>query len=62
MKEGVNESSLKRRRQHDLPTPESPMSNSLICRQSMSETNAMDRIGRWVTGYILGSRSSLCPP
>lgn len=31
MKEGVNESSLKRSRQHDLPTPESPISRSLIC-------------------------------
>lgn len=31
MKDGVNESSLKRSRQHDLPTPESPMSSSLIC-------------------------------
>lgn len=30
MKEGVNESSLKRSKQHDLPTPESPISNSLI--------------------------------
>jgi hypothetical protein len=30
MKDGVKESSLKRRRQHDLPTPESPMSSSLI--------------------------------
>jgi len=31
MNEGVKESSLNRRRQHDLPTPESPISNSLIC-------------------------------
>jgi hypothetical protein len=31
MKEGVKESSLKRSRQHDLPTPESPMRSSLIC-------------------------------
>jgi hypothetical protein len=31
MKEGVKESSLKRRRQHDFPTPESPISSSLIC-------------------------------
>jgi hypothetical protein len=30
MKEGVNESSLKRSRQQDLPTPESPMRSSLI--------------------------------
>ena len=30
MKEGVKESSLNRRRQHDLPTPESPMRRSLI--------------------------------
>lgn len=31
MKEGVKLSSLKRSRQQDLPTPESPMSRSLIC-------------------------------
>ena len=31
IKEGVKESSLNRRRQHDLPTPESPMRRSLIC-------------------------------
>jgi hypothetical protein len=31
MNDGVNESSLNRKRQHDLPTPESPISNSLIC-------------------------------
>lgn len=30
MKEGVNESSLNRSRQHDLPTPESPIRRSLI--------------------------------
>lgn len=30
MKEGVKESSLKRRRQQDLPTPESPIRRSLI--------------------------------
>ena len=31
MKEGVKESSLKRSRQQDLPTPESPMRRSFIC-------------------------------
>lgn len=31
MKEGVKESSEKRSRQQDLPTPESPMRRSLIC-------------------------------
>lgn len=30
MKEGVKESSLKRRRQQDFPTPESPIRRSLI--------------------------------
>ena len=30
MKEGVKESSLKRSRQQDLPTPESPIRRSLI--------------------------------
>lgn len=32
MNDGVKESSLKRNRQHDLPTPESPMRRSLIWR------------------------------
>ncbi len=31
MNEGVKESSLNRKRQHDFPTPESPISKSLIC-------------------------------
>ena len=30
MNEGVKESSLNRSRQHDLPTPESPIRSSLI--------------------------------
>lgn len=37
MKDGVNESSLKRSRQHDLPTPESPMRRSLICGAGENE-------------------------
>jgi hypothetical protein len=36
MKEGVNESSLNRSRQHDFPTPESPISNSLIWVDAVS--------------------------
>jgi hypothetical protein len=31
MNDGVKESSLNRRRQHDFPTPESPIKSSLIC-------------------------------
>ncbi len=31
MKEGVKESSLKRSRQQDFPTPESPIRRSFIC-------------------------------
>lgn len=34
IKDGVNESSLKRSRQHDLPTPESPIRRSLIWKMS----------------------------
>lgn len=30
MNDGVNESSLNRNRQHDFPTPESPISSNLI--------------------------------
>lgn len=36
MNDGVKESSLKRSRQQDLPTPESPMRRSLICARSVS--------------------------
>ena len=36
IKDGVKESSLKRSRQHDLPTPESPMRSSLICGPMVS--------------------------
>jgi hypothetical protein len=34
MKDGVKLSSLNRSRQHDLPTPESPIRRSFIWRQS----------------------------
>ena len=37
IKEGVKESSLNRRRQHDLPTPESPIKRSLICYLSVEQ-------------------------
>lgn len=36
MNDGVKESSLKRSRQQDLPTPESPMRRSLICARFVS--------------------------
>ncbi len=36
IKEGVKESSEKRRRQQDLPTPESPIRRSLIYEKSVS--------------------------
>jgi hypothetical protein len=45
MNEGVNESSLKRSRQHDLPTPESPMRSSLIYAGCVS------RFGLAVEGF-----------
>lgn len=54
MKEGVKESSLKRSRQQDLPTPESPISRSLICtREEVSSgVEGMRRVrggeGWWV--------------
>jgi hypothetical protein len=35
MKDGVKESSLNRSKQQDLPTPESPISNSLIYRRNV---------------------------
>jgi len=36
MKEGVKLSSENRRRQHDLPTPLSPMRRSFICRSLLA--------------------------
>ena len=47
MKDGVNESSLKRRRQHDFPTPESPMRRSFIwfdCKLFVEEMGFEDGI------------------
>src|SRR5687767_9320252 len=41
MKDGVKESSLKRRRQHDLPTPESPISRSLIYTAEMKSVHIL---------------------
>ena len=34
MKEGVKESSLNRSKQHDFPTPESPMRSNFICEHN----------------------------
>lgn len=50
MKDGVKESSLKRSRQHDFPTPESPMRSSLICgpqrcKSQSWERQQVDRLG-----------------
>lgn len=41
IKDGVNESSLKRNRQQDLPTPESPISRSLIWGAGQPHVNTM---------------------
>lgn len=49
MNEGVNESSLKRRRQHDFPTPESPINRSLIC-----ESRRLARFEIWYVRFPLG--------
>lgn len=43
MKEGVKESSLNRSRQHDFPTPESPMRRSLIWQARMAESQCHRR-------------------
>lgn len=47
IKEGVKESSLNRSRQHDLPTPESPINNSLIygCFVSLSISTGAQSVG-----------------
>jgi hypothetical protein len=39
MKDGVKESSLKRSKQHDLPTPESPIKRSLIWGEGLARTS-----------------------
>lgn len=55
MKEGVKESSLKRSRQHDLPTPLSPMSRSLILGGvSQGRDEGCDRFGVDVEGWLQG--------
>ena len=53
MKEGVKESSLKRRRQHDFPTPESPISKSLIYLHAVSKS-AKDELHSHVNGSAQG--------
>ena len=53
MKEGVKESSLKRRRQHDFPTPESPIRRSLICVGGGYVSARTGWLGCW-TGVVLG--------
>lgn len=49
MKLGVNESSLNLRRQHDLPTPESPIKRSFICTMEthVSPFQAPDTESGW---------------
>ena len=75
MKDGVNESSLKRSRQHDLPTPESPIRRSLICGGKASQLYAPEMDSGFQRGLglqefgasrkvrdVLKSRSSLSQP
>lgn len=59
MNEGVNESSLKRSKQHDFPTPESPISRSLICR-GVSTLELRQRQRGGVRSYGQGSPDA-CP-
>ena len=59
IKDGVNESSLNRSKQHDLPTPESPMSSNLICWNLPS---APHRLGFGTSAVLLENRSSWCQP
>lgn len=66
--EGVNESSLKRSRQQDLPTPESPINRSLICKERQirgfrrrwlrSLQGSLEEIGRRTHKKIIIPRSS----
>lgn len=70
MKEGVKLSSLKRRRQHDLPTPESPIRRSFICRWrcelvgSNWELHIVAVLAAGGEGGVdsRGSRNFVCPP
>lgn len=51
MKLGVNESSLNLRRQHDLPTPESPIKRSFICTMETHVSPVPSfRYGEWMKG------------
>jgi hypothetical protein len=45
MNEGVKLSSLNRSRQHDLPTPESPIRRSLICREGVVLEEGLKWVG-----------------
>lgn len=66
IKEGVKESSLKRSRQHDLPTPESPMRRSLICglTRISGQMSAFDDRDRALSSsrYIPESHNSVMRP
>jgi len=62
MNEGVKESSLNRSRQHDLPTPESPMRSSLICG-GQGQSGGRSRVERMTTGRdVRGNHSFLFLP
>jgi hypothetical protein len=64
MNEGVKLSSLKRSRQQDLPTPESPMRSSLICGGALVEgsSSGAGRAGRSARECLRESRNSLSLP
>ena len=61
MNEGVNESSLKRSRQHDLPTPESPMRSSLIyAGENVSVGLDIGGGGAFRVQHVCGSWAGAC--
>jgi hypothetical protein len=59
MKEGVKESSLKRSRQQDLPTPESPMRSSLIYWDG--NAGQQEFVVLKVSACLVGDRSASPP-
>jgi hypothetical protein len=65
MKEGVKESSEKRSRQQDFPTPESPIRRSLICgvvggQKKMMAESEVETVA--VKRNVRGNHNSECQP
>lgn len=59
MNDGVKESSLKRSKQQDFPTPESPISSSLIYTGEQVSTRRCDGHAEWPQQLLSRARWKL---